>query len=272
MSSRISRSAYVESLRLRGFPVLTIAQQVQNDDISHLLTNRKGSAGVDPALFATELEKFRAHQTRITATLHHQATTLSEIGADYQVLSEGKKAREIQGRWSEAEHKKKELIERLGRAKETYVQVRVGLQKGVQFYQDLCELVGGLRDQVSSFLATRNSERDQMASTAELRQRLEGPSRSKAPSSLDQRMGSLDLGPKSPPLPPQPPSWAAPPSPYSPPPQSAYSPPPSASPYQSLPTSGPFATSSSAPPPPANAYSAPPRQPSYPSPDRKSVV
>jgi tyrosine-protein phosphatase non-receptor type 23 len=179
----------------------------------------------------------------------------------------------MQGRWAEAERNKKDLVTRLGQAAQTYGEVRLGLQKGIQFYQDLGELVDGLRQQVSSYLQSRDSERTQMASSADIKQRLEGPRVSSPPATtLDRQLGAVDLGPRSPPvLPPQPSSWVPPPqAAFSQPPgQPSYShpsyapPPPSVSPYSDFPTSGPFSPSLLPPPKP---YGVPPLPPSFASP------
>ncbi|SCV73896.1 BQ2448_6326 [Microbotryum intermedium] len=244
-----------------------LKERVQGDDISHLLIlNRKGSAALEPSLFATELDKFRAHQTRITATLQHQQSTLSEISADVKVISEGKKAREMQGRWGEAERNKRDLVTRLGYAAQTAGEVRTALQKGLQFYSDLSELVEGLNNQVRSYLQQRGSERSQMASSASVKQRLEAPSSTASPS-LDRQFGAMDLGSRGASTPswasttsPAPPSasshYSSPPSPAPPsvpsyPQQGYLLPPPAApSPYSNFPSSGAFSTTP-APQPPA---------------------
>ncbi|SGY19128.1 BQ5605_C014g07568 [Microbotryum silenes-dioicae] len=245
-----------------------LKERVQADDISHLLIlNRKGSAALEPSLFATELDKFRAHQSRITATLQHQSSTLAEISADFKVISEGKKAREMQGRWGEAERHKRDLITRLGHAAQTYGEVRTALQKGLQFYGDLSELVEGLNNQVRSYLQERDGERSQMASSVSVKQRLEAPSSTTSPS-LDRQFGAMDLGSRAG----ENPSWAsstppAPPSHYSSPPppappaipaypQHAYSSPTPAatSPYSNFPSSGAFSTTLA--PQPPSQYSA----------------
>lgn len=240
--------------------------QIHADDISHILIlSRKGGPNVDQTLFATELEKFRPHQTRITATLQHQTTILNEVSADFKLLSEGKRAREIQGRWAEAEQNKSGLVARLGRARSGYFEAREGLIKGTQFYQDLAGLVDGLRQQVSSFVGSRNSERERMASTADVRQRLEGNGGGAGSQSpLEADFASLSFGNRSPGHPPPSesaaPSWnSAPPPPSSNP----YYPPPPLPPHQSsyqgaIPNSGAFAL-----PQPPNPYSSapPPRPP-----------
>lgn len=245
--------------------------QVQTDDISHILIlNRKGSADAQPALFATELEKFRPHQQRLTQTLQAQQSALADVNNGFKTLTESSKARQVQGQWADAERKKRDLITRLGRAAQAYGDVRTALEKGLHFYQDLNDLVDGLQQQVNGWISMRTSERERMAAEAEIKQRLEdgasGPSAASGPSGLDRAMGSLNLGlggARSPP-----PSGPSP-SAYSQPisyPSSASSPPPS-NPYGSFPSTGAFSLSSPPPEQPSahSQYARPPapQQSSY---------
>ncbi|KAK4046692.1 bck1-like resistance to osmotic shock [Microbotryomycetes sp. JL201] len=264
ISEDLSRLSKIK--RERAEVLKDLKEKVQADDISHILIlNRKGSAAVEPQLFATELEKFRPHQQRIMAAIHQQQQTLSEVSTDFKALQGGSKAKEAQGRWAEAEMHKRDLVSRLGRAAQAYADVREGLKKGVQFYQDLNELVDGLTEQVSSYLQSRENERSEMASAADIKQRLEGPRVSSPGVSLDRQMGSLHLGgsgspPPPPPSMPNPPSWQqrapysaypttsdAPPAPPPLPQQqpsygypSSSAAPPSANPYGSIPSTGAF--------------------------------
>ncbi|KPV71620.1 uncharacterized protein RHOBADRAFT_49041 [Rhodotorula graminis WP1] len=255
--------------RERGEVLRDLKDKVQADDISHILIlNRKGAADVQPALFATELEKFRPHQQRLTQTLQAQQSTLADVNSAFKALSEGTKARQVQGQWAAAERKKKDLSSRFGHAAQVYADVRQALDKGSQFYGDLLELVEGLQSQASSWLAGRTSERDRLASEADLKQRLEGggggsSSSAASPGGLDRAMGALSLGgARSPP-----PNLSYP----SPSPQPSYPnpsshaqyhqpspPPPPSNPYGALPSSGAFSTGSTSP------YQN--RAPSYPSP------
>ncbi|GEM10228.1 vacuolar protein-sorting protein BRO1 [Rhodotorula toruloides] len=241
-----------------------LKEKVQNDDISHiLLLNRKGAADVQPNLFATELEKFRPHQQRLTQTLQAQQSTLADINSGFKALTEGSKARQVQGQWAAAERKKRDLVTRLGRAAQAYNDVRTALDKGLQFYQDLTDLVEGLQQQVSGWLSGRNSERGRMAGEASLKQRLEGGSSGGAssPLALDRAMDSLNLGSgsRSPPAVPTPLSFG---SSY----QSSQSPPPPANPYGAMPSTGAFSLGSASQPAPPSASSPYQRQPSYPPP------
>ncbi|GAA5864942.1 hypothetical protein JCM8547_004243 [Rhodosporidiobolus lusitaniae] len=255
----------------RGEVMRDLKEKVQADDISHILIlNRKSSSPVEASLFATELEKFRPHQQRLTQTLSAQQSALADVNAAFSALSSSPKAKAAQGRFAAAERAKREFVARLGHAAQAYADVRTALGKGIQFYGDLGELVDGLEEQVKGFLSQRTAERERARSEAEIKQRLEGGNGGGA-GGLDRAMGGLSLGAggatSPPPLPPSQPSWSAP----SPQPSlsSAYpslsSHPrpsqPSPSPYSALPTTGVFGLSSPAAPPPPPQ---PPRQPTYP--------
>ena len=95
--------------------------------MSHLLLLNRRNSGVEPTLFAAELEKFRPFQQRLTASVHHQTVTIQEIGALWKTL------KDIAGRgpgarkWDEREKKKKETVKRFSRSRDVYMEVRDGL-------------------------------------------------------------------------------------------------------------------------------------------------
>lgn len=248
-----------------------LKERVQSDDISHLLIlNRKSTP--DPSLFTRELEKFRAHESRLAATVQRQQGMLAEVSAKYRSLTEGKRAREVAGQWARADGRRRELESRLGRARDGYAQVRDALTRGLSFYRDLGELVRALDAQVSRFVATRTRERDEMASSAEIQQRLDGGPSSPV-DSMANRFDSMrfdSVSPSSTAPSPYPSFSGAPPRPppASSPPQSM------GSPYNSFSSPPPAMPQSYLPPPPAAptassyAYGQPPvprpaqRQPS----------
>ncbi|BGP56850.1 bck1-like resistance to osmotic shock [Rhodotorula sphaerocarpa] len=268
-----------------------LKERVQADDISHILIlNRKASADAQPALFATELEKFRAHQQRLTQTLQAQQSALADVNNGFKTLTEGSKARQVQGQWAEAERKKRDLTSRLGRAAQAYADVRTALEKGLHFYSDLNDLVEGLQRQVDGWVSMRTNERERMAAEADIKQRLEGTGGGgggAGPSGLESAMGSMHLGggggggsaARSPPPPAQ--HTAVPmasqysPQPYSQPisyPSSSPAPPSQpANPYGAMPSTGAFSLSSSYSPAPTSTAgqqqrSAPSPSSSYPYP------
>ncbi len=101
--------------------------QIQADDVSHLLLLNKRNTGVEPALFAAELEKFRPYQQRLSATVHHQELALQELGTLWKNLKDlagrGAGAR----KWDDREKRKKETVRRFSRARDVYMEIRDGL-------------------------------------------------------------------------------------------------------------------------------------------------
>ncbi|KAG0198691.1 bck1-like resistance to osmotic shock [Mortierella sp. GBA30] len=133
--------------------------KTQQDDISNLLILNKKSSGIEPQLFAQELEKFRPHQTRITATIHHQQALMQELTTHYKELMNGQEARSLQEVWDTTERKRQALADQLQRTKGSYMTVKDGYQKGIRFYQDLNEQVQDLCKAVDQFCRSRKDER-----------------------------------------------------------------------------------------------------------------
>ncbi|KAL4076812.1 BRO1-like domain-containing protein [Scleroderma yunnanense] len=274
-----------------------LKEKIQADDVSHLLLLNRRNAGVEPALFAAELEKFKPYQQRLAATVHHQQVVLQEIRNLWNGLRDlagcGPEAR----KWEEQERRKKEVVRRFLRARDGYMDVRDGITKGLHFYNQLTELSSSLARNSMSFVAERRAECKKLIGQVEVQQRLSAPKPSlprldskppvppppRSPPSLETTFASMNLQgsnqgmsspppkvPSNPPLPPPPPQPQRPSSYNFPPPppqptRNSYAPPqPSQDPYVSLGlfssshTPNPLNKPSFAPPPPP-----PPSQPSY---------
>ncbi|KAF8524228.1 BRO1-like domain-containing protein [Gautieria morchelliformis] len=234
-----------------------LKEKIQTDDVSHLLLLNRRNSSVEPTLFASELEKFKPYQTRIQSTVQYQQAALQEISQYWKGL------RDLAGRgagarkWEEKEKRKTSSIKQFGRARDTWMEIREGIAKGIQFYSDLLELTAHLRRSVKSFVSSRSAERQGLISKAETERRLTAsvsspPPRPAPPPSMENTFSSMSLrGPSSPP-----PlgTWNRPTPP--PPPQQMYhSPsPPSHSPYPSQPQRSTYDQSPSAPPHNPNPY------------------
>lgn len=186
-----------------------LKERVHNDDISQLLILNRKSQNIEPTLFASELEKFRAHQARIGSTIAAQQATFANIQQLYSSLSSGKKGRDISTKYAAVDRAKKDLTGRLKKAYDGYREIRSGVGKGTEFYRELGGIVGSLRQEVAQFVDARSKERSSMISGAEMKQRLSGRE-----NSLDTSFDSMSLGgsTRSPPPPSQPPSRSAYPS------------------------------------------------------------
>ncbi|KAF9925776.1 bck1-like resistance to osmotic shock, partial [Modicella reniformis] len=133
--------------------------KTQQDDISNLLILNKKSSGIEPQLFAQELEKFRPHQTRMTATIHHQQVLMQELTTHYKELMNRQEARSLQEVWDTTERKRQALAEQLVKTKASYIAIKDGYKKGIRFYEDLNVQVQDLAKAVNQFSGSRKEER-----------------------------------------------------------------------------------------------------------------
>ncbi|KAH7928878.1 BRO1-domain-containing protein [Leucogyrophana mollusca] len=257
---RLKKIAYERNEVLKD-----LKEKIQADDVSHLLLLNRRNTGVEPTLFAAELEKFRPYQQRLVATVHHQQVALQEIQTLWKSL------RDLAGRgpgakkWDERERRKKDTVRRFSAARDGYMEIRDGLTKGLQFYNQLTNLSATLTRNVKTFVAERRAERDKLAGQAEVQRRLSGPTSPpplaekpplppppRSSPSLNSSFASMNLqGGRNPgPPPPKPPqvSYTSSPSPPSQPPKPSYFPPPP----PSQPARSPYA--SATPNPPSDPY------------------
>lgn len=220
-----------------------LKDKIQTDDVSHLLLLNKRNTGVEPSLFASELEKFRPYQQRLVTCSQHQQTALQEITSLWKALKDLAGRGPGAQKWEERERRKKDTIRRFSRARDVYMEVRDGLAKGLQFYSELTELGGSLAPQVRDFVDNRRRERDSMASRLEVERRLSSttsstpafnpplapkpprpppPPSDNSPQNLDFRLNSMNLNSQSPASWQQPTSYTATPPPPPAAPQQMY--------------------------------------------------
>ncbi|KAH7044997.1 BRO1-like domain-containing protein [Linnemannia elongata] len=238
--------------------------KTQQDDISNLLILNKKSSGIEPQLFAQELEKFRPHQTRVTATIHHQHVLMQELTAHYKELMNRQEARSLQEVWDTTERKRQAMSDQLIKTKGSYIAVKDGYNKGIRYYEDLNVQVQDLVKAVDQFCRSRKDERSMLerqvlATQSErgsqaLKDQLSrlGSVSSPPPSSLpidamaNMNLGGANRGPGPAPAAPSIPQWApvsAAPAPYAP--------------MSSAPTAPSFAPQHSTPPATNPHYGAP---------------
>ncbi|KAI0267491.1 BRO1-like domain-containing protein [Gloeopeniophorella convolvens] len=281
IDERLGRLNKIE--RERDQTLKDLKEKIQSDDVSHLLLLNRRNPNVEPTIFASELEKFRPYQQRLSQTMHHQQR-LSKRSHNYGAHSKTWRAVErahASGRKESGERKR--LFGGLAKQETDIWKSETDLR--LQFYTELSSLSSALRRNVKDFLSSRASERDSLVGQAETQRRLSGPAPQHAtspppkpppppppPSGLSQAFASMNLqgGPKSPPLPPPTASWP-------PAQQPAYSnhpsyPPPSTQSYPHPPASAPQRASYvPSPPVPSQSPHAPPsaRSP-YPPPPGQS--
>ncbi|KAI0029295.1 BRO1-like domain-containing protein, partial [Vararia minispora EC-137] len=283
IEERLKRLTKIE--RERNQTLKDLKEKIQNDDVSHLLLLNRRNPNVEPTIFASELEKFRPYQQRLTQTIHQQSATLQEISQSWKSLKDLAGRGEGARKWEERERRKKDTVRRFSRARDGYMEARDGLAKGLQFYSELSSLVETLRNNVKAFVSSRTNERQSMIRQAEAKQRLSTTPSSPPPrpppppsSGLERSFAAMGLDSKPSP-PPVAPQWrssvgVSPLAYPSPPPSQQYQPPAPAPPHPSIPPppSRPV-QSSYPPPPPQTPYGAqtPPGQPPYGAPTSPSA-
>ncbi|KAF9420301.1 bck1-like resistance to osmotic shock [Podila epigama] len=136
--------------------------KTQKDDISNLLILNKKSSGIEPQLFAQELEKYGPHQSRIMATVHHQQALMQELTTHFKELMNGQEARNLQEVWETTERKRQALADQLLKTQPSYMTVKDGYRKGARFYEELNEQVQDLAKAVEQFCRSRKEERDML--------------------------------------------------------------------------------------------------------------
>ncbi len=114
--------------RERSEVLKDLKEKVQADDVSHLLLLNRRTQGVEPTLFATELEKFRPYQSRIGSAIASQGAILGEMASLIKQVESGKGMREANRSLGDAESKQIELERNLRRGIEAYREVRGGLE------------------------------------------------------------------------------------------------------------------------------------------------
>lgn len=157
--------------RERNEVLKDLKEKIQTDDVSHLLLLNKRNTGVEPTLFAAELEKFRPYQQRLAATVHHQEVALQELGSLWKGLKDlagrGPGAR----KWDEREKLKKDTVRRFSRVRDVYMEIRDGLAKGLQFYSELFDLTSKLLANTRKFVSARTVDRDALIAKLETEKR-----------------------------------------------------------------------------------------------------
>ncbi|KAF8152985.1 BRO1-like domain-containing protein [Crassisporium funariophilum] len=119
--------------RERNEVLKDLKDKIQTDDVSHLLLLNRRNTGVEPTLFAAELEKFRPYQQRLASTVHHQEVALQEVAALWKALKDHAGRGAGARKWDEREKKKKDTVRRFSRARDSYMEVRDGLAAAVLY-------------------------------------------------------------------------------------------------------------------------------------------
>ncbi|CAO3669251.1 unnamed protein product [Rhizopus stolonifer] len=143
-----------------------LKEKTTQDDISQLLILNK-KANVEEQIFASELEKFRPYQHRISATIQHQQQAIQDLTEAFKDLMEGADAQKLHSQHEKAEKVQKDLERDFVNAGMIYTEVKGGLGKGVQFYTGLQENIESLKHNIERFISERTAERNMLVQDIE---------------------------------------------------------------------------------------------------------
>lgn len=122
---------------------------------------------MEEQIFASELEKFRPYQHRISATIQHQQQAIRDLTEAFKDLMEGTDARKLHSQHEKAEKVQKDLERDFVNAGMIYTEVKGGLGKGVQFYTGLQENIESLKRNIERFISERTTERNKLVQDIE---------------------------------------------------------------------------------------------------------
>ena len=132
-----------------------------------LILNKKATSGQESALFKSELEKFRPHQTRILQAIHKQSSVMKELTRTYGDLLQDKRVRSEQSKYEAFSRQRNTVMSRYRKVYQTYTDLQAGLERARAFYGEMKDTVDSLEKNVQSFVENRRSEGSQLLSTIE---------------------------------------------------------------------------------------------------------
>lgn len=139
-----------------------LKEKARKDDISEVLILNKKTPGIEQRVFQSELEKFKPHRTRISATISRQEQLLDEVKITFTSVLADKSMQTKTRKWDVASARRTSTIESLTIAANSYEGLSSGAAKAVQFYNDLNGLVKNTSSQVSQFIQQRQQEGRQL--------------------------------------------------------------------------------------------------------------
>ncbi|EIW86032.1 BRO1-domain-containing protein [Coniophora puteana RWD-64-598 SS2] len=122
----------------------------QRGDSLQLLLITRQTSNTEPSLITTELERFKFYQQRRHECDRHQQVVLQEITLLWKTLQDMETHGLYARGWVEREKRVKDAVRTFARARDGYMQVQDGLDKGIRFYQQLVNLSETMRQRVKS--------------------------------------------------------------------------------------------------------------------------
>lgn len=142
--------------------------KARKDDISDVLMFNKKNPDLEKRVFASELEKFKPHQTRISATISRQEQLIEEMTVTFSSMLKNKSGQAKQHKWEVITSNRASKIKRLEKAAAVQRDITPGLTRAIKFYSDLDGLVKSALTQTKQFIQARQNEGRQMLDRVQL--------------------------------------------------------------------------------------------------------
>ncbi|KAK2740731.1 bck1-like resistance to osmotic shock [Myotisia sp. PD_48] len=136
-----------------------LKDKVHNDDISNvLILNKKAISNQEEQLFQTELEKYRAHQTRLLQANHKQTALLKELAKVYTDLLEDKRVKREQAKYDTVMKQRKAVLSKYKKTHMAFKELLNGLSQARAFYMHMRDTIENTKRNVEAFVQNRKSE------------------------------------------------------------------------------------------------------------------
>lgn len=135
-----------------------LKDKARKDDISDVLILNKKTPDIEQRVFASELEKFNPHRTRISATISRQEELIEEMTTTFTSVLEDKNNKTKQDRWSRIAERRSESISKFEHAIQSYHELSAGIARAKTFYDELEGLVNRINDNITKFVQNRQLE------------------------------------------------------------------------------------------------------------------
>ena len=139
-----------------------LKEKARNDDISEVLMFNKKTPDLEQRVFASELEKFKPHQLRISATISRQEQLIEDMTRTFTSVLKDKEGQAKQQKWETISRLRATKVANLERAANVHSSISSGLSRATKFYTDLDKLTEDLSSRVKQYLQARQNEGRQL--------------------------------------------------------------------------------------------------------------
>ena len=136
-----------------------LKRKVQEEDINELLVLNKSN---EEGVFRVELQKFKSAQQKIVANISEQDDLISELSEEFDSLSKSDLYKKFTSSSTSANNNAHRFI----KVKTVYAEIRLNLDQGLGFYDNVARMTATLLENAKRFLSIRQQERQEFSRNA----------------------------------------------------------------------------------------------------------